>query len=143
MKRIMLAAGGTVAGFILTAVCSAATTAVLRNVWPELGSAGQGAGLESLDAAYAIAYMGLGGYVAGRLGGRRSGYVLLGLFTALGLATAIFHLDPIHSQLYQWVLVAGAAAATAAGTRLGTRSQHSSSTGESIQDAASAHAADN
>jgi hypothetical protein len=117
MKRVIRSATGIVVGFILVAVCSAATTAILRTVWPALGSAAQGAALEVLDAAYAITYMGLGGYVATRVGGRRSGYVLLGIFTALSLATALFHLDSTHSATYQWAIVAGAAVATAAGTR--------------------------
>jgi hypothetical protein len=141
MKRIMLAAIGTAVGFMLVAVCSAATTALLRNVWPELGSAAQGAALEVLDAAYAITYMGVGGYVATRVGGRRSGYVLLGIFTALSLATALFHLDSIHSATYQWVIVAGAAMATAAGTRIADRGRHAHSSG-GILDGASANATD-
>lgn len=61
MKRIGLAAAGLLAGFVLTAVLSTIATALLRKLWPALGRVGQGYALETLDFAYALLCIGVGG----------------------------------------------------------------------------------
>jgi len=121
MKSMLRSMAGVVAGFVITAICSILTTAALRYVWPALGTAAQGRGLEVLDAGYAVAFMALGTYAAARIGGRRAGYALVGIFVALTLATALMRLDPVHSDLYQWALLVGAGSVALLAARRGGR----------------------
>lgn len=118
MKRIGLAAAGLVAGFVLTGVLSTITTALLRNLWPALGRVGQGHALETLDFAYALLYIGVGGYIARRIGGVAAAVALGAVFVFLSVATAMFDLDTVHSSPYLWLLVAGAGAAVWVGSRI-------------------------
>jgi hypothetical protein len=114
-----------IVGFVTAAVCSLLTTTLLRSAWPTLGTASQGVGLEVLDASYAVAYMALGTYVAARIAGRRSGYVLVGVFVALSLATALVGLDAVHSRTYQWALLVGAGSVALVAARMGGRTMPS------------------
>lgn len=118
MKRIGLAAAGVVAGFALTGVLSTITTALLRNLWPALGRVGQGPALETLDFAYALLFIGVGGYIARRIGGVAAAVALGGVFVILSVATAVLDLDDVHSVAYQWLLVVSAGAAVWAGSRI-------------------------
>ncbi|MEX1113145.1 MAG: hypothetical protein WED32_01680 [Patescibacteria group bacterium] len=110
---------GVPAGFAATAVLSIATTTLLRFVWPMLGQQGQGGALELLDGAYALLYMGVGAYVAAKIGQRRAGYALTIIFGLLGIVTALTQADAAHSAAYQWALASGAWPLGVAGTRLG------------------------
>jgi hypothetical protein len=123
MKPALRTAIGVPAGFVVTAVLSIATTTLLRAVWPALGQQGQGAGLEVLDAAYALLYMGVGAYVATRIGYVRAGYILSAIFGVLSVATAVMQADTAHTAGYQWLLAIGAWLFGFAGTRVGGRRQ--------------------
>ncbi|MGH7637408.1 MAG: hypothetical protein ACREOK_07125 [Gemmatimonadaceae bacterium] len=109
---------GVPAGFAAAAILSIATTALLRLVWPDIGQRGQGAALELLDGAYALFYMGIGAYIAARIGFRRAGYALTVIFGLLGIVTAVAQLDAAHSAGYQWALALGAWVVGYVGTRL-------------------------
>ena len=123
MKPALRTAIGVPAGFVVTAVLSIATTTLLRAVWPALGQQGQGAGLEVLDAAYALLYMGVGAYVATRIGYERAGYILTAVFGVLSVATAATQADAAHTAGYQWSLAIGSWLVGFAGTRVGGRRQ--------------------
>jgi len=123
MKPAIRTALGVPAGFGVTAVLSIATTTLLRTVWPALGQQGQGAGLEVLDAGYALLYMGVGAYVATRIGYVRAGYILTVVFGVLSIATAAMQADTAHTAGYQWSLAIGSWLVGFAGTRVGGRRQ--------------------
>jgi hypothetical protein len=124
MKPAIRTVLGVPAGFVVTAVLSIATTTLFRAVWPALGQQGQGSGLEVLDAAYALLYMGVGGYVATRIGFVRAGYILTTVFGALSVATAAMHADAAHTAGYQWSLAVGSWLVGLAGTRVGGRQKN-------------------
>lgn len=121
MKVVALAIGGFVAAYVVVAALSILTTALLGNLWPAIGTADQSRWLETLDFTYALVYMGVGGYVAKRLGGMAAAWVLGGAFVILGLLTAVLQLDSIHSGLYQWLVAVSAGGAVWVGTRLAGR----------------------
>jgi hypothetical protein len=121
MKRTALVVAGIVAGFLASALLSIATTHLLRQIWPGIGAAGQGPALETVDFLYAVLFMGVGGYLAGRLGGTVAAYALGGIFVILSVGTAAFRLDSAHSGAYQWLIVLGAAAAVWTGARASAR----------------------
>ncbi|MDP3908988.1 MAG: hypothetical protein Q8Q14_01225 [Gemmatimonadales bacterium] len=121
MKRIGLVAAGLLSGFVVTAVLSMITTAILRNLWPALGNADQGQALETLDFAYALLYMGVGGYVARWIGGVAAAVALGAVFVVLGVVTAVLDLDSVHSALYQWLLAVSAGGAVWVGSRIAGR----------------------
>lgn len=118
MKRIGLAAAGLLAGFVLTAVLSTIATALLRKLWPALGRVGQGYALETLDFAYALLCIGVGGYISRRTGGVAAAVALGGVVVVLSVATVVLDLDSVHSAPYQWLLVLGAGAAAWVGSRI-------------------------
>lgn len=121
MRRIMLVIAGLCAGFVTTALLSILTTTILRSLWPAMGSAGQGVALETLDFVYALAYMGVGGYVSARIGGTAGAFALGAVFVILGLATAVLQLDSAHSAMYLWLMAVGAGGAVWIGARVAAR----------------------
>lgn len=122
MKPAIRTALGVPAGFALSAALSIATTSLLRAVWPAVGQSGQGAGLELLDATYALLYMGIGAYVATRVGYARAGYILTAIFGVLSVATAAVQADAAHTATYQWSLAIGSWLAGFTGAKAGDKS---------------------
>jgi hypothetical protein len=121
VKPLARDAAGAVAGFLVTAAASIGTTALLRLLWPDLGTAGQSGALETLDGIYAVLYMGLGGFVAARIGRVEAGFVLTGIFVVLGILTVVLGLDPGHSTAYLILVAVFAAPAGLLGSLAGRR----------------------
>lgn len=106
------------AGYVTMLVVAPTITALLRRVWPVARQPSPPDWYLVLDLGYSLGAMALGGFVTAWIA-RRFGapLALAGAILAVGLATVVAGLDPVHPVWYVWLtallgpvaVVAGAA----------------------------------
>lgn len=95
--------GAVLAGYIGALVLAMSTTALLRSVLPVARLDDPPAWYEAFDMGYALVFMIVGGWIAGRIGRSRTApAIIAGAFLVLGLGTLATGADTTHSLAYQW-----------------------------------------
>jgi hypothetical protein len=95
--------GAVLAGYLGALVLAMTTTALLRSVLPIARMDDPPAWYEAIDMGYALVFMVVGGWIAGRIGRSLTAPgIIAGAFLVLGLVTLATGADTTHPLAYQW-----------------------------------------
>lgn len=122
MIRWLRILGGVVAGYATAVVLSSGTTALLRASLELARMENPPAWYLVFDLLYSLAYAGVAGWVALRVGASAwSAWVLAALFFGFGTWTVLAGIDQVHPPAYQWAAAMLTPLAVLAGWRIASR----------------------